>query len=276
MVIEKRKDGACDSDKKKSDIDGITESIDKMVISDDKLFADPPPKEDCPICMLPMPYAGGICGVRTAYQPCCGKIICTGCMHAVDGEIKKGSIKRSCSMCRVPIPSSKKELLNRFKRRLKMNDAAAIHTFSNVNLRRTLGLSQDSKEIFDMNLKAAELGSIRAHDSVAKSYLGGVGVEQDIGKAKYHLRMSAMGGCETARYCLGVYDEFDGKMDLAMKHYMIAAKSGEDDALKKVGEGYKAGHVTKDEYASTLRAHKVTHDEMKSKQRTDAPKSSTL
>ena len=75
MVIEKRKDGACDSDKKKSDIDGITESIDKMVISDDKLFADPPPKEDCPICMLPMPYAGGICGVRTAYQPCCGKII---------------------------------------------------------------------------------------------------------------------------------------------------------------------------------------------------------
>ena len=33
----------------------FVEGIDKMAISDDKLFADPPPKEECPLCMLPMP-----------------------------------------------------------------------------------------------------------------------------------------------------------------------------------------------------------------------------
>ena len=28
-------------------------------IIDDELFQDPPPKEDCPICFLPMPFASG-------------------------------------------------------------------------------------------------------------------------------------------------------------------------------------------------------------------------
>ena len=52
-----------------------------------------------------------------------------------------------------------------------------------------------------------------------------------------------------------------------MKHWMIAARAGYEKALKKVGEGYKAGHVTKDEYATTLRAYQCSVDEMKSKQR---------
>lgn len=59
-------------------------------------------------------------------------------------------------------------------------------------------------------------------------------------------------------------------MNQAMKHFMIAAKAGCDDSLKMVGLGYKRGHVTKDEYASILRAHKNSRDEMKSQQRTKA------
>ena len=55
-----------------------------------------------------------------------------------------------------------------------------------------------------------------------------------------------------------------------MKHFMIAAKAGFDLSLKEVGEGYKRGHVTKDEYAQTLRAYKASQDEMKSEQRTKA------
>ena len=33
------------------------------------------------------------------------------------------------------------------------------------------------------------------------------------------------------------------------------------------GEGYKAGHVSKEDYAKTLRAYQQTRDEMKSAQR---------
>jgi len=50
--------------------------------TDDDLFRDPPPKEDCPICMLPMPHASGVCEVRTSYMACCGKILCEGCVFA--------------------------------------------------------------------------------------------------------------------------------------------------------------------------------------------------
>ena len=57
--------------------DALSEEMNRMVISDDDLFKDPPPKEDCPICFLPMPYAIGGFGVQTKYQPCCGKILCT-------------------------------------------------------------------------------------------------------------------------------------------------------------------------------------------------------
>ena len=60
-------------------VKGVVES---MAIYDEKLFADPPPKEDCPICMLPMPFATGVCGVRLTYMSCCGKYICEGCVFA--------------------------------------------------------------------------------------------------------------------------------------------------------------------------------------------------
>ena len=39
---------------------------------------------------------------------------------------------------------------------------------------------------------------------------------------------------------------------LAMKHFMISARAGYCDSLKEVGEGYKAGLVTKEEYMQML------------------------
>lgn len=61
-----------------------------------------------------------------------------------------------------------------------------------------------------------------------------------------------------------------------MKHFMFAAKSGFDLSLKQVGEGYKDGHVTKDDYASTLRVHKASQDEMISEQRTKSASATGL
>jgi len=37
---------------------------------DDELFAPPPPRPECPICLLPMPLDRNEC----TYQPCCGKV----------------------------------------------------------------------------------------------------------------------------------------------------------------------------------------------------------
>ena len=81
----------------------------------------------------------------------------------------------------------------------------------------------------------------------------GVGVKKDAKLGIYYMTKAALRGVEYARHNLGlmVVDK-----RLAMKHFMISARAGYCDSLKEVGEGYKykAGLVTKEEYANVLRA----------------------
>jgi len=240
---------------------------DENFISYDELFKDPPPKNDCPLCMLPMPFAADVCGVSTSYQGCCGKVLCCGCGFASALEINKGNMKEWCSFCRVPIQCSEKEFIKRFKKRMKLNDADAFYHLGLEYRNGNKGLPQDYEKAIELYSKAAELGSLRADYNLAVLYMKGQVTEQDMDKAIHHYEQAAIGGHEVARYILGMLEEEDGNLDRAMKHFVIAAKSGEERSLKKVGEGYKDGHVTKDEYASTLRAYQHSCDEMKSEDR---------
>ena len=94
-------------------------SYEQSCISNEQLFADPPPKEECPICMLPFPHTT-ICGIETTYMPCCGKMLCCGCVSAAQVEIDKGNMKQWCAFCRVPYPTSNEEALKRLKKRMRM------------------------------------------------------------------------------------------------------------------------------------------------------------
>ena len=42
--------------------------------TDEELFKQPPARDDCPICMLPLPLDNS--GMN--YQSCCGQILCMG------------------------------------------------------------------------------------------------------------------------------------------------------------------------------------------------------
>jgi len=54
-------------------------------LHDEALFKQPPPRGECPICMLPLPIFGEG-GVSTVtYQSCCGKTICNGCIYGMEG-----------------------------------------------------------------------------------------------------------------------------------------------------------------------------------------------
>ena len=61
---------------------------------DEILFKKPPPREDCPICMLQLPTPSN----AIVYQACCGKLICSGCMLGIMCT-KMGKIR--CPFCRV-------------------------------------------------------------------------------------------------------------------------------------------------------------------------------
>jgi len=275
------KDGASDSTSgNTSNIDAVSDSISRLDISndddDDKLFADPPPKEECPICLQPIPHArdvsaGGITGVDCLYQACCGKILCFGCVVAANEEMKKGNMKRLCPFCRKPIAWSDKECLKVYKDRVKLQgDAEALYQLGCKYAGGLLGLRRNGEKALELWDRAADLGSCNAHKNIADQYYKGERVEQDTDKAMHHYRLAAIGGHEMARHNLGAIEYNKGNNERAYKHYMIAAKAGMDNALKVVGDGYKYGYVTKDEYASTLRAYQVSVNEMKSKQRTIA------
>ena len=60
---------------------------------------------------------------------------------------------------------------------------------------------------------------------------------------------------------LGVHlDGKNGKFDnteRAMKHFIIAAKLGDDDSMEMLMIAFKSGLVSKDDLASALRAHQA-------------------
>ena len=256
-------------DKKTSKLYEQQKMVHVKNISDDELFREPPPKEDCPICMLPMPYANGVCGINMIYHPCCGKIVCKGCILAASQEMKKGTMKPLCAFCREPILTCGIESLTLYKKRMKLNDAEAYDQVGMFHFQGSNSLPKDYKKTLELWKKAAELGSLTAHYSLAAAYMVGNGVSKDQKLALHHYKLAAIGGHEIARLNLGSidYNNNDGNDDRAMKHFMIAASCGYDVALKEVGNRYRDGYITKDEYASTLRAYQNSIDEMKSEQR---------
>ena len=56
-------------------------------------------------------------------------------------------------------------------------------------------------------------------------------------------------------------------LDRAVKHFIIAAKLGDDDSLDALKKGYKKGYVSKEDFAAALRAHQAAVDATKSPQR---------
>ena len=81
-------------------------------IRDEELFKQPPPEEDCPICLLRLPlFASG-----SVYMACCGKIICNGCDCAPVYDNLGNEI------CRTPVPTSIEELNERLQKRVELGD----------------------------------------------------------------------------------------------------------------------------------------------------------
>ena len=94
----------------------------RSITDDELLFCEPPPKEDCPICFLPMPHSGtGIGGVHAIFQSCCGTTVCSGCMAAVH----KGKAKKYCPFCRVETANTSEEHIKRTK--LRMQAGVLVH-----------------------------------------------------------------------------------------------------------------------------------------------------
>ena len=229
-------------------------------LRDELLFKQPESSHlgDCPICSLPLPLDQE----KYAMYLCCCKLICRGCVIFNQIREEEARIDQKCPFCRKTLPRTKREGDKLVMKRIQANDPLAMSQEGGNQYDKG-----DYIRAFEYSTKAAELGVADAHFRLAHLYSDGLGVEMDRGKYFHHLEEAAIGGHPQARHNLGGEEWNAGNYERAVKHWIIAATMGDDDAIKMLLNAFKAGYFVKDELAAALRAHKAAVDATKSKQR---------
>ena len=229
---------------------------------DELLFKQPESSwiGDCPICCLPLPLDPQ----KSRLMPCCSKMICHGCDYA--NKLRQLGLlipqEPSCAFCREPVPKTEEEANAMLMKRIEKNDPVAM---MHMGARRYE--EGDYKSAFEYYTKAAELGDANAHYNLSFMYRLGQGVEKDEKKKVYHLEVAAIGGHVQSRHNLGCYEERNGRMERAVKHWIIAANMGEEDSMKLLWKYHARGLVKKEVLTVTLRTHQAAVDATKSQQR---------
>ena len=236
-------------------------------LHDEALFKEHPPREECPICFIPLPLDAR----RTTFQTCCGKLICCGCIAVMNEEARGRGEICLCAFCRTPVAlTSAEENIKRTKKLIECNNSHGYHQLAGCYARGIMGMPQDMTKANELLLRAGELGHAGAYCKLGNSYASGRGVEVDKKKAKYYYELAAMAGNVVARHNLGIEEAKAGNIARAMRHFILSANAGWNNSLVAVKNGFMHGIVTKDEYANTLRAYQQQHDEMKNEDRDKA------
>ncbi len=229
-------------------------------IRDDRLFTQPEGSHlgECAICCLPL----SLDRKKSGIYACCSQRICNGCAHANVLREEEGGIEPRCPFCREILPRTNEEIVQNQLDRAKANDPVALG-----DVGKKLYDEGNYEGAIENITKAAKLGEIEAHQNLSIMYRKGAGVEKDKKKEIYHLEEAAIGGHPDARYNLGYYEWNSGRFDRAMKHYIIAANLGCDDALDAVTKRFERGLVSKEYYDTAHCGHQAAVDATKSQQR---------
>jgi len=236
-------------------------------LHDEKLFKQPPPKEDCPICFLQLP------SIQTGwrYQACCGKVICSGCIRSPVYDDHGNTLdNQKCAFCRIPKPNTAEEAAERDKKRMEKDDPIAIYNIGVYHRHAMTGFPQDYTKALELWHRAGELGYAGAYNNIGYSYMYGEGVEVNEEKAIQYYELAAMMGNVNSRLNLGRVEESKCNMNRALKHYMISVRSGCADPLKMIKKLYSDGYATKENYSASLQAYQTYLGEIKSAQRDKA------
>ena len=232
-------------------------------LRDELLFKQPESScyGDCPICCLPIVFDKS----KSAINTCCSKIICEGCYVANQKREIEGRLQQTCPFCRKTLAKTNEEQIERAMKRIEANDPVAI-----CDIGRRRCREGDYKAAFEYWTRAAALGDADAHHELASLYHFGHGVEKDEKKILYHTEQAAIGGHPRARHNLGTFEARKGRVDRAVKHYIIAAKLGNEKSLERAKILYESGHVTNEDFATALRGYHTAINAMKSLQREEA------
>ena len=241
---------------------------------DPELWKPHPPREECPVCLVPLPLENSL----ASYWSCCGMVVCKACKeenrralvitNRKRAEKKLQPIERSCAFCRSPLHKTDSECINQYHERINKDDLMAMFVISKYYRSGELGVVKDNAESFKWIQRAADLGFPEAIFALGYCFLNGViGVIQDEEKGILFMEEAAKKGDVTARYRLGCLETKLHHHDLAIRHFKLAAAAGDEAAMKELWKYFSSHKLTKPELEETLRAHKLACDEMNSEHR---------
>ncbi|EJK69330.1 hypothetical protein THAOC_09422, partial [Thalassiosira oceanica] len=239
---------------------GLARNLERALMSSGH---ERPEGDVCPICfdLIEFPIVR-----HSKIKTCCMKRVCNGCIL----EARQRGMGDRCPFCRTPLPDNDASALARIQKRVSKGDADAIKVLGDWYYHGKLGLAKDVSRAIELWTQAAELGSLEAHMKLGLTYYKGVGVEEDKPRGIQYWQQAAMKGHVMCRHGLGAVDHDNGNYELAVQHWMISAKMGDEDSLNEIKRLFMKGHATKAQYAEALLAYRDAVEEMKSPQREEA------
>ena len=135
-------------------------------------------------------------GHETQYQPCCGKLLCCGCLYEAFEADRE---KRLIPFCRTPYHTSDIELTKRIRKRIEANDDSAIYTLACFYRDGLYGVPENQERAMELFLRAGKLGNLYGHFKAGFNYMNGLGVQRNMNKAVHYFELAAMGGVVEAR-----------------------------------------------------------------------------
>jgi len=230
------------------------------------IFAPIPEREECPICLIPLPNSNEV-----IYLSCCGKRICKGCINKnmITG-LKKGKriLEQKCAFCQQTLAPGQKRIKS-LKKLMKKNDPYAFIEMARCYKTGDWVFQSETKSL-EMYIRAAELGHAVAFGKLGLYYEEGVLVEQDTSKALEYHKIAAKKGSLNAH---GYLSHFHGKnrhIQTSIKHMKVAASAGDKGAIDGLMAYFKDKFLSKEDLTQSLRAYQATNSEIMSKDRENA------
>ena len=265
-------------------------------LRDEALFKDQPPKEDCPICFLPLQKNLLSCAslppatvfvsstgkgitipildfenkyknaakAMVLHYPCCGKTICKGCIFS----FCKAGNDGKCPFCNSNRYSkSQQEIKREIMKWVDANDPVTMRMLAQHYKKGEQGFPQDHVKAMEVYNKSAELGCSDAHLDLGYIYEHEQG---DLKKAKFHYEEAAMLGDVEARSRLGRLEFALAKHEQperALKHWTIGASAGCHHALYHLSISFGFGRIPRKSMESIVTAYNASCVEMRSESR---------
>jgi len=226
------------------------------------LWAPITEREECPICLIPLPFKEG----EIRFMTCCGKQICDGCNYKnYKNDFEKGEPLTQCAFCCQAPPTNSIKAL---KKLMKKNIPDAFMAMGSEYQSGESVFQSDTRSL-EMIIRAAELGHAPAFGYIGKCYQRGICVEQDAFKALLYYEIATKKGSFHAHKQLASYYGTN-EVQRSIKHLKVTASAGDQESMDVLMKTYKKNTISKEDLAQTLRRFQAASNEMKSTDRDDA------